>query len=553
MSDNQEPENGGGGNGGGNPWMKSLMIWGGIFLALLLAVSLFGGPREAPGTAILYSDFKDKVAEGSVAEVQIAPDRISGVLKNEERFTTTPVPGDVNLTTQLEDAGVEYTGTQPEQMNVLLVVLIQALPFLLILGIAFFALRQVQKGGGAGGAMGFGKSKAKLLTEKQGRVTFDDVAGIDEAREELQEIVEFLKDPQRFSKLGGQIPKGALLVGSPGTGKTLLARAIAGEARVPFFTISGSDFVEMFVGVGASRVRDMFEQVRLDVLEKTLQRQEPMNLSRLQRRSSDIKIGSWVLPGDDGAPSQDRPALRQALVFSNEYRDSDGLRLPNTMADGEKVATSLLSSGYETIHVRNSDRGAFQDAVAGFQDRLRAAGPAAVGLVYFAGYGTSLEGENYLIPDGPIPYDTSGVREEAIKLADLVTQLETAMAQAIIVLVDCGRPFRLGGQKGIEPGFSESFGRDKVVIAYADAPGEQHDDGAAESRFAGAFARNVLSEDRIDIEAVMRRVSEDVRDETGGQQRPWFQTSLELPIFFRADIVAPVEPLRKTRNPYRKR
>ena len=122
MSDNQEPENGGGGNGGGNPWMKSLMIWGGIFLALLLAVSLFGGPREAPGTAILYSDFKDKVAEGSVAEVQIAPDRISGVLKNEERFTTTPVPGDVNLTTQLEDAGVEYTGTQPEQMNVLLAV-----------------------------------------------------------------------------------------------------------------------------------------------------------------------------------------------------------------------------------------------------------------------------------------------------------------------------------------------------------------------------------------------------------------------------------------------
>jgi cell division protease FtsH len=146
-------------------------------------------------------------------------------------------------------------------MSVLAYILIQALPFLLILGVAFFALRQVQKGGGSG-AMGFGKSKAKLLTEKQGRVTFDDVAGIDEAREELEEIVEFLKDPQRFSKLGGQIPKGALLVGSPGTGKTLLARAIAGEANVPFFTISGSDFVEMFVGVGASRVRDMFEQAK---------------------------------------------------------------------------------------------------------------------------------------------------------------------------------------------------------------------------------------------------------------------------------------------------
>ncbi|MFB0612379.1 ATP-dependent zinc metalloprotease FtsH [Aurantiacibacter poecillastricola] len=259
MSDNNEPENGG--NGGGNPWMKSLMVWGGIFLALLLAVSMFGGPREAPGTAIPYSDFKDKVAEGSVAEVTIASDRITGTLKNDERFTTTPVPGDVALTEQLESAGVEYSGTTPEQTPLLLVVLINALPFLLILGIAFFALRQVQKGGGSG-AMGFGKSKAKLLTEKQGRVTFDDVAGIDEAREELQEIVEFLKDPQRFSKLGGQIPKGALLVGSPGTGKTLLARAIAGEARVPFFTISGSDFVEMFVGVGASRVRDMFEQAK---------------------------------------------------------------------------------------------------------------------------------------------------------------------------------------------------------------------------------------------------------------------------------------------------
>jgi cell division protease FtsH len=149
-----------------------------------------------------------------------------------------------------------------EQPSLLLLLVYQALPFLLILGIAFFVLRQMQKGGGAGGAMGFGKSKAKLLTEKHGKVTFDDVAGIDEAREELQEIVEFLKDPLKFSRLGGKIPKGALLVGSPGTGKTLLARAIAGEAGVPFFSISGSDFVEMFVGVGASRVRDMFEQAK---------------------------------------------------------------------------------------------------------------------------------------------------------------------------------------------------------------------------------------------------------------------------------------------------
>jgi len=255
MSENREPET------GGNPWVKSLMVWGGIFLALLLIVSMFGGPSEQAGTQINYSDFRARVAEGSVREVTVGPDRIIGTLKNDSTFSTTPVPDDTTLTGLLEEHDVEFTGTPPEEGNVLLYILIQTLPFLLILGIAFFALRQVQKGGGSG-AMGFGKSKAKLLTEKQGRVTFDDVAGIDEAREELQEIVEFLRDPQRFSKLGGQIPKGALLVGSPGTGKTLLARAIAGEARVPFFTISGSDFVEMFVGVGASRVRDMFEQAK---------------------------------------------------------------------------------------------------------------------------------------------------------------------------------------------------------------------------------------------------------------------------------------------------
>jgi cell division protease FtsH len=245
----------------GNPWMKSLLMWGGIFLALLLVVSLFGARTEVAGSQIGYSDFRSKVAEGSVSEVQISEDRIVGKLKNGSTFSTIPIPNDVTLMELMQQKGVKYAGKAPDEPNVLLYILIQALPFMLILGVAFFALRQMQKGGGSG-AMGFGKSKAKLLTEKQGRVTFDDVAGIDEAREELEEIVEFLRDPSRFSKLGGQIPKGALLVGSPGTGKTLLARAIAGEAGVPFFTISGSDFVEMFVGVGASRVRDMFEQAK---------------------------------------------------------------------------------------------------------------------------------------------------------------------------------------------------------------------------------------------------------------------------------------------------
>ena len=253
MNDDQPPS--------GNPWIKSLMVWGGIFLALLLIVSMFGPRGDAAGTQIRYSDFRAKVAEGSVREVQIAPDRITGTLKNDQAFSTVPIAGDAELTRLLDENGVKYAGRAQEEPNLLLYILVQSLPFLLILGVAFFAMRQVQKSGGSG-AMGFGKSKAKLLTERQGRVTFADVAGIDEAREELEEIVEFLRDPGRFSKLGGQIPKGALLVGSPGTGKTLLARAIAGEAGVPFFTISGSDFVEMFVGVGASRVRDMFEQAK---------------------------------------------------------------------------------------------------------------------------------------------------------------------------------------------------------------------------------------------------------------------------------------------------
>ena len=255
--DNRDPDQ----EPGGNPWMKSLLVWGGIFLGLLLVVSMFGDQGANQGTTIGYSDFRQRVEAGTVEKVEIGQDQIVGQLENGETFTTVPVGSDTSLTRLLDENGVEYSGVEPQQQSVLLYALIQLLPFVLILGIAFFALRQVQKGGGSG-AMGFGKSKAKLLTERQGKVTFEDVAGIDEAREELEEIVEFLKDPQRFSKLGGQIPKGALLVGSPGTGKTLLARAIAGEAGVPFFTISGSDFVEMFVGVGASRVRDMFEQAK---------------------------------------------------------------------------------------------------------------------------------------------------------------------------------------------------------------------------------------------------------------------------------------------------
>ncbi len=253
MNDEQEPK--------GNPMLRNMAIWSAIIVALLLVASIFSG-SSAPTNGISYSSFRDKVEAGEVKSVAIAPERITGKLQNDETFVTVPIPNDTSLYPLLDEKGVVVEAKAEEQPSLLLLLIYQALPFLLILGIAFFVLRQMQKGGGAGGAMGFGKSKAKLLTEKHGKVTFDDVAGIDEARDELQEIVEFLKDPQKFSRLGGKIPKGALLVGSPGTGKTLLARAIAGEAGVPFFSISGSDFVEMFVGVGASRVRDMFEQAK---------------------------------------------------------------------------------------------------------------------------------------------------------------------------------------------------------------------------------------------------------------------------------------------------
>ena len=247
---------------GGSPWVKTLAIWGSIALVLALLITVFNPRGDAAATQLSYSDFLAKVQAGDVASVQVGETKILGKYKDDKPFVTTPIPNDTRLPGLLQASNVKYDGKAPEESSLLVVLLIQVLPVLLFLGLAVFVLRQMQKGGGAGGAMGFGKSKAKMLTEKQGRVTFQDVAGIDEAREELEEIVEYLKDPGKFSRLGGKIPKGALLIGSPGTGKTLLARAIAGEAAVPFFTISGSDFVEMFVGVGASRVRDMFEQAK---------------------------------------------------------------------------------------------------------------------------------------------------------------------------------------------------------------------------------------------------------------------------------------------------
>ncbi|MGJ8535650.1 MAG: ATP-dependent metallopeptidase FtsH/Yme1/Tma family protein, partial [Parasphingopyxis sp.] len=256
MNDDKEPQ-----DGGTSPWMKSLFIWAGILVALILFVTMFDSGGEATDNTLAYSDFLDRIEQNEVQQVEINEGYISGTLTDQSTFRTDMPPRVAVPMDEMRDAGIAISGRPAEQASIWTYVLLNLLPFILIFGIAFLIIRQMQKNAG-GGAMGFGKSKAKLLTEKQGKVTFEDVAGIDEAREELQEIVEFLKDPGKFSRLGGQIPKGALLVGSPGTGKTLLARAIAGEAEVPFFTISGSDFVEMFVGVGASRVRDMFEQAK---------------------------------------------------------------------------------------------------------------------------------------------------------------------------------------------------------------------------------------------------------------------------------------------------
>ena len=260
MNDNDKQPSGD--NGGANPWMKSLLVWVGILLGLALFVTVLGGRgATATGNQITYAQFLDKVDEGAVQAANVSQNKVSGTLRSGEKFSADRVLPDPTLLQKLRDKGVDFSGKPEEGPSVLQYLLVQSLPFLLFLGIAFFVLRQMQRNSGSG-AMGFGKSRAKMLTQKEGKVTFADVAGIDEAREELEEIVEFLKDPTRFARLGGKIPKGALLVGSPGTGKTLLARAIAGEAGVPFFTISGSDFVEMFVGVGASRVRDMFEQAK---------------------------------------------------------------------------------------------------------------------------------------------------------------------------------------------------------------------------------------------------------------------------------------------------
>ena len=244
--------------------IRSLLIWGAVALILVVLVTVLqGGNNQRGATEMSYSQLIDRVEAGEISTVSTQGDSLLSTAKDGKSSFITYLPSGTmaNVVERLDQANVEVKTERPKQGPNIGDLLLAILPMLLLIGAWFFFMRQMQ-GGGRGGAMGFGRSKAKLLTEAKGRITFEDVAGIDEAKEELGEIVEFLKDPGKFQRLGGKIPKGALLVGPPGTGKTLLARAIAGEANVPFFSISGSDFVEMFVGVGASRVRDMFEQAK---------------------------------------------------------------------------------------------------------------------------------------------------------------------------------------------------------------------------------------------------------------------------------------------------
>ncbi|MBV1896738.1 MAG: ATP-dependent zinc metalloprotease FtsH [Rhodobacteraceae bacterium] len=239
---------------------RNIAFWVVLFLLVWALFNLFSGSSGGlQSQEESYSEFVSAVKDGSVSQVALDGEQIRYKSSNGSEYVVIK-PADAEVTALLIENNVPVRAQKQEQSG-FQSFLMTMLPFLLLIGVWIYFMNRMQ-GGGKGGAMGFGKSKAKMLTEKHGRVTFDDVAGIDEAKEELEEIVEFLRNPQKFSRLGGKIPKGALLVGPPGTGKTLLARAIAGEAGVPFFTISGSDFVEMFVGVGASRVRDMFEQAK---------------------------------------------------------------------------------------------------------------------------------------------------------------------------------------------------------------------------------------------------------------------------------------------------
>jgi cell division protease FtsH len=311
--------------------IKNFAFWAVLFLLVFALFNLMnsGSPLGGNNTEITYSEFIRQAEAGNVQYVTVDGEKLL-ISATDGKSYYTINPRDDQMTDRLLNSGVEIRA-EPQESGGLSMFLMNILPFLLLIGVWIFFMNRMQ-GGGRGGAMGFGKSKAKLLTEASGRVTFDDVAGIDEAKEELEEIVEFLRNPQKFSKLGGKIPTGALLVGPPGTGKTLLAKAIAGEAGVPFFTISGSDFVEMFVGVGASRVRDMFEQAK-------------KNSPCIVFIDEIDAVGRHRGAGYGGGNDEREQTLNQLLVEMDGFEENDGVIIVAATNRRDVLDPALLRPG----------------------------------------------------------------------------------------------------------------------------------------------------------------------------------------------------------------
>ncbi len=310
------------------PFYKNLALWLVICLMMILLFNMMSKP-QGDSTQVDYTSFYSSVEADEVAEVNIQGRNISGKYKDGASFRTY-APADPDLIATLREIGVKIQAQPEEDRGFLFTLLVSWGPILLLIGVWIFFMRQMQSGGGK--AMSFGKSRAKLLTDSQDRVTFEDVAGIDEAKEELQEIVEFLKDPKKFSRLGGRIPKGALLIGSPGTGKTLLARAIAGEAGVPFFSISGSDFVEMFVGVGASRVRDLFVQGK-------------KNAPCIIFIDEIDAVGRHRGAGMGGGHDEREQTLNQLLVEMDGFESNEGVILISATNRPDVLDPALLRPG----------------------------------------------------------------------------------------------------------------------------------------------------------------------------------------------------------------
>ena len=312
--------------------MKNILLWM-VIASVLMSVFNSFGPREGGEQSMEYSQFITEVRQGRVSRVDIDGQRLRGTSGSGKEFVTYD-PGDRGLIKDLLENGVAFYAKPPEQDGLLMQIFISWFPMLLLIGVWIFFMRQMQGGGmgGKGGPMSFGKSKARLLNEDQVQVTFNDVAGIEEAKEEVTELVDFLRDPGKFQKLGGKIPRGVLLTGSPGTGKTLLARAVAGEAKVPFFTISGSDFVEMFVGVGASRVRDMFEQAK-------------KNAPCIIFIDEIDAVGRHRGAGVGGGHDEREQTLNQLLVEMDGFEANDGVIVISATNRPDVLDPALLRPG----------------------------------------------------------------------------------------------------------------------------------------------------------------------------------------------------------------